>query len=61
MAVGDYEEVLKHYELRETVGTGRPRPSAPAGACRLSAAPVFAWGWVNRHCGAHGPRFTGVL
>ncbi|XP_075267017.1 maternal embryonic leucine zipper kinase [Opisthocomus hoazin] len=22
MAVGDYEEVLKHYELRETVGTG---------------------------------------
>lgn len=23
MAVGDYEEILKYYELRETIGTGR--------------------------------------
>lgn len=23
MAVGDYEEVLKYYELHETIGTGR--------------------------------------
>lgn len=33
MAVGDYEEILKYYELRETIGTGRINLQMPTDLC----------------------------
>lgn len=41
MAVGDYDEILKYYELHETIGTGRYNLWKQTGMYNLSNIIVF--------------------